>query len=45
MSVLMSGAIGRNPGFQLHFWMNDELARIEQRADMIGGNPLPACSG
>ncbi len=42
MAVRLSKAIGSTPGFWLRLQMNYDLARVEQRADTILVNPIPA---
>ena len=45
MAVRLSRAIGSTPGFWLRLRMNYDLARVEQRADFIVVQPLPAAAG
>lgn len=42
MAVRLSKAIGSTPGFWLRLQMNYDLAQVEQRADSILVNPIPA---
>lgn len=42
MAVRLSKVIGSTPGFWLRLQMNYDLAQVEQRADSIVVNPLPA---
>jgi addiction module HigA family antidote len=42
MAVRLSKTIGSTPGFWMRLQMNYDLAQIEQRADSIIVNPLPA---
>ena len=42
MAVRLSKVIGSTPGFWLRLQMNYDLAKVEQRADSIVVNPLPA---
>ena len=44
MAVRLSKAVGSTPGFWLRLQMNDGLAKIEERADTIEVNPMPARS-
>jgi addiction module HigA family antidote len=42
MAVRLSQAIGSTPGFSLRLQMQYDLAQVEQRADSILVNPVPA---
>ena len=42
MAVRLSKVSGSTPGFWLRLQMNYDLAQVEQRADSIVVNPLPA---
>ena len=42
MAVRLSKVSGSTPGFWLRLQMNYDLAKVEQRADAIVVNPLPA---
>ena len=42
MAVRLSKTIGSTPGFWMRLQMNYDLAQVEQRADSIIVNPLPA---
>lgn len=42
MAVRLSKTIGSTPSFWLRLQLNYDLAQIEQRADTIVVNPLPA---
>ena len=42
MAVRLSKAIGSTPGFWLRLQLNYDLAQVEQRADSIQVNPIPA---
>lgn len=42
MAVRLSKVIGSTPGFWMRLQMNYDLAEVEQRADSIKVNPLPA---
>lgn len=42
MAVRLSKTIGSTPGFWMRLQLNYDLAQIEQRADSIIVNPLPA---
>ncbi len=42
MAVRLSKVIGSTPGFWMRLQMNYDLALVEQRADAIVVNPLPA---
>jgi addiction module HigA family antidote len=42
MAVRLSKTVGSTPGFWMRLQMNFELAQVEQRADSIVVNPLPA---
>ena len=42
MAVRLSKTVGSTPGFWMRLQLNYDLAQIEQRADSIVVNPLPA---
>ena len=42
MAVRLSKTVGSTPAFWMRLQLNYELAQIEQRADSIVVNPLPA---
>jgi len=42
MAVRLSKTVGSTPGFWMRLQLNYDLAQIEERADSIVVNPLPA---